>query len=121
MKALARARAAWGASLPEWVKFLAEACDETSLRKVAGKLDVSPASVSLAISGKRKNLEFIRCKVEVELMITIVACPVLGVLDVNTCLREQARSFISTNPLRVQLYRACRNGCPHFKSKEKTQ
>ena len=48
-------------------------------------------------------------------MITMVACPVLGVLGRNECLREQAADFSAANPLRVQLYRACRNGCPHFK------
>lgn len=114
----AKAIAAWGGVLPDWVKALAEACDETSLRKIAAKLNASPAIVSLAIGNKREKLDFIKAKVEAVLMITIVACPVLGVLGRDECLREQAQPFSAANPLRVQLYRACRNGCPHYKEKK---
>lgn len=117
MSTQAKATAAWAGALPDWVRVLAEACDETSLRKVAAQLDVSPASVSLAIGGKRKNLEFIKARVESTLM--AVTCPVLGVIGTNECLREQAAEFTGANPLCIQLYRACRGGCKHFKSKEK--
>lgn len=122
-----KARAAWGCdpregtALPDWVRALAEACDETSLRKTAAKLDVSPAIISLAVGNKRENLEFIKARVEGRLMVTMVACPVLGVMGINECLQEQARPFSSANPFRVQRYRACRNGCPHYKGKERKQ
>ena len=118
MKMLAKAKAAWGNPLPDWVKALAEACDDTSLRKTALKLNASPAIVSLAIGNKREKLDFIKAKVEALLMITIVACPVRGVMGRNECLREQAKPFSSVNPQRVQLYRACRNGCPHYREKK---
>lgn len=116
-RSLHKATVAWGDAMPDWVRALAEACDETTLRKVAANLGVSPAIISLAVNKERKNLDFIREKVEADLMVTIVACPVLGEIGRNECLREQGKPYSSANPLRVQLYRACRNGCPHHKEK----
>lgn len=114
MSALAKAQAAWG-QVPDWVRALADECDRIGLRNIAGRMGISPAMVSLAINNKRENLEFIKHKAEQKLMITIVACPYLGVLSVTECLQEQAKPFSGSNPFRVQLYRACRNGCPHYK------
>jgi hypothetical protein len=113
--AIQKAEAAWGERMPAWVRALAEACGERGMRKVAARLDVSPAIISLAVNKERENLEWIKGKVEAVLMVTIVACPVLGVMGKNECEQEQARPFSGANPLRVQLYRACRNGCPHYK------
>lgn len=119
MSAMDKAVTAWGASLPDWVKALAEACDETSLRKTALKLNASPAIVSLAVGNKREKLDFIKAKVEAVLMVTMVACPVLGVIGINRCLQEQAADYSGNNLMRVKLYRACRNGCPHYKEPKK--
>lgn len=118
MSMMDKAIAAWGEPLPDWIKALAEACDETSLRKTATKLAVSPAIVSLTVNAKRDRvkLEFVKGRVERILMITTVACPVLGDVNRNECLQEQAAAFSAANPLRVQLYRACRNGCQHFRN-----
>lgn len=113
MSMMDKAAVAWGKILPDWVRALAEACDQSSLRKVAARLEVSPAIVSLAVGRKREILDFIKGKVEAVLMITMVVCPVLGVMGKNECLREQAAEFTDANPLRIQLYRACRSGCPH--------
>ena len=113
-----KAIAAWGPQAPAWVRLLAEACDADSLRKVAVKLDVSPASISLAIGNKRENLEFIRERVEQRLMAIQVGCPVLGEISGDRCLQEQARPYSSANPLRIQIFRACRNGCPHYREKK---
>jgi hypothetical protein len=110
-----KARAAWGRRPPDWIRVLVESCEEHSLRGTAEKLNLSPASVSLAVNRKRENLDFIKAKVETVLMVTIVTCPVMGVMGKADCEREQAKPFSSANPLRVQLYRACRNGCPHFR------
>ena len=116
---LHKAATAWGATMPDWIRALAESCDNSSLRKTAAKLRASPAIVSLAINNQREKLEWIKGKVEAILMVTIITCPVLGVMGINGCLREQAKPFSSANPLRVQLYRACRNGCPYYKEKSK--
>lgn len=119
MNMLDKAIAAWGTEMPAWVRTLAIACHGASLRKTAAKLDVSPAIVSLAINKKRQDLDFIKSRVEQHLMTVQFGCPVLGVISGNRCLEEQAKPFSSVNPQRVQLYRACRNGCPHFNSNRK--
>lgn len=106
---------AWQGRLPDWVLALVNECERTSLRKTAALLGLSPAMVSLAINNKRENLEFIKHKAEQKLMATIAACPVLGVIGINECLQEQAQPFSEANPVRIQLYRACRNDCPHYK------
>lgn len=117
LTAMEKARAAWGVHMPDWVKALAEACDEAGLRKTAAKLHVSSAMASLAINRKRIDLSFIKYPVEKTLMVTMVACPVLGVMGRDECLREQAKPFSSVNPLRVQLFKTCRGGCPYYKEK----
>lgn len=116
--ALEKARAAWGDPLPEWIKALATACDEQGLRTTSAKMGVSPALASLAVNRQREKLDYIKERVTRTLMVTIVACPVLGVMSRDQCLQEQAKEFTAANPLRVQLFRACRNGCTHYKTRK---
>jgi hypothetical protein len=118
-----KALAAWGSPLPDWIKELAEACDASSLRKTATKLGVSAAIISLAINAKpdKERHEFVKDKTERILMVTLVACPVLGVMGKTECLREQAAPYSSANTQRVRLYQACRNGCKHFRGERKEQ
>ena len=71
--------------------------------------------VSLAINRKREDLEFVRTRVEQHLLTIRLSCPVLGIISISQCSREQGRPFSSANPLKVQLYRACRDGCPYYK------
>ena len=118
MSCAAKAKAAWGKELPEWIEVLAGACDREGLRKVAERIGVSPAMVSLAVNKKRANLDFIRDRVTSAFITGAVDCPVLDVIDKQRCLQEQAAPFSCANPLRVQLYRACRNGCPHYQQKK---
>lgn len=113
-----KAKAAWGTNMPDWIKALAEACDESGLRQTAAKLNASPAMLSLAINNRRENLEFLKPKVTSILMISMVPCPVLGVIGREECLREQAADFSAVNPMKVRLYRACRNGCRYYKEKK---
>lgn len=116
---MVKALAAWGDPLPDWIAALAQACDEEGLRKVAGKVGVSPALASLAVNRQRDKLDYIKARVERTIMVTIVACPVLGVMSREQCLQEQAAAFTAANPLRVQLFRACRNGCNYYKKLKK--
>jgi hypothetical protein len=113
---LDKVTAAWGTEMPAWVRTLAAACHGASLRKTASKLGVSPAIVSLAINNKRRDLDFIKSRVEQHLMTVQVGCPVFGVISGNRCLEKQAAPFSAANPLGIQLYRACRNGCPNFRA-----
>lgn len=116
--ALAKAQAAWG-EVPDWVAALARACDGQSLRKTASRCNVSPAMISLAINNRRENWDFIKEKVENTLMVTMMACPVQGLISSFQCAQEQAAPFSTANPLRIQQYKACRNGCQHFKGDPK--
>lgn len=118
--ATSKAVAAWGRDMPYWVRALAEACDASGLRVTAAKMEVSPASISLAIRRERANLDWIRGKVERRLMVSIVACPVLGVVGKADCLREQSATC-GASPMQAWLYRACRNGCPHFRGEKQDQ
>lgn len=116
-----KATRAWGplGTMPDWVYALADACDNASVRKVAVKLDASPAIISLAINNQRENLEFIKERVENTLMASIVSCPILGVMGKTDCLQEQVKPFLPASPLRSRIYRACRSGCPNFKEAKK--
>jgi hypothetical protein len=108
---------AWGPHMPDWIEALAKACDRESQRKVAALLSVSPATINLLINNKYapRSHEEMKARVRASaLMMTIVPCPVLGVIGKPECLKEQAKPLVTCNPLSVQLYRACRDGCPFF-------
>lgn len=103
-----KAEAAWGTPLPDWIEKLATACDGKGLRKTAADLSVSPAIVSLAIRRGRAKLDFIRSRVEHLLGISIIPCPVLGLISRKECRDNQQKPFSSINPIEVQLFRSCR-------------
>ena len=108
-----KARAAWGETLPGWVQELACACDESGLRIMAKRLDVSPATISLAINKQRGNkFDFVRVRVDAVLQTGMVVCPVRGLRTRQECREEQARPFVTTNKFRVQQAAACA-GCKY--------
>ncbi len=114
MTALSRAKVAWGDPPPDWVAALAEACDRESQAKVARRLQYSAAVVSGTINGTYKgDLRAVEGRVRDVLMRATVGCPVLGDIPSTRCVEEQAAPFRATNHQRVQLYHACRGGCPH--------
>lgn len=108
-----RARAAWG-DLPAWVEALARECDGTNQARAARRIGYSAAAVSQTLSATYKgDLNAVQRAVEGALMAATVACPVLGLLGTDLCQQHQRAPFSAANPLRIQLYRACRNGCAH--------
>ncbi len=107
-----KAEAAWGATLPDWIEKLATACDGKGLRKTAADLSVSPAIVSLAIRNRHHaSLDYIQNRVEHILGISIIPCPVLGLISRKDCQSNQQKPFSSINPVEVQLFRSCRGTC----------
>ena len=113
--AWATAKAHWD-RMPDWILALAEECDRTSQAATARALGFSPASVSLALRNTYPaSLKKLEQAVRGTLMRKTVDCPVCGELNLKDCLKHQAAKFAATNPTRVELYRACRNGCPHSK------
>ena len=103
-----------GEERPDWVVELARQCELSSQRKVARRLGVSAAVVSQVLKEKYPgDLAGVEARVRGAFMASVVDCPVLGELPSDQCQAWQRKPFAATNPLRVQVYRACRDGCPH--------
>jgi len=114
MTAVETARRARNGDLPDWVRALAEECDRTSQRAAAARIGYSAAAVNQVLAGKYRAPETrVELAVRAALLAAEVCCPVAGVIPAARCLENQRLPWASTNPQRVALYRACRNGCPH--------
>lgn len=99
-----------------WLEVLTDEVAKNGTTKVASKLGISKATVSQVINGKYKaNTKTIQTRVEGAYLASIVECPILGEIPIHQCLDHQNRKFAATNHIRVALYKACRNGCPHSK------
>ncbi|MEE9357350.1 XRE family transcriptional regulator [Candidatus Vondammii sp. HM_W22] len=102
----------------KWLKALRKACEETSQSKVAARLRQpdgfpSPTVINQVLNDKYPGRkERLQALVEGVYMNRTVDCPVLGTIKTDLCIDHQSRSFSTHNPLLVQLYRACRDGCP---------
>jgi len=113
----------WGADAPDWVIALAVECDRTNQTRTGELLGVSGALVNQVLraaygmNGKPGRLDLFAQRVRGELLKETVNCPVLRVISARRCLDEQAKPYANTNPLRVQVYKACRAGCPNFKGR----
>jgi len=126
LNAMDTVRAAWGADAPEWVWKLAAECNRTSQRRVAAMLKrpdapgktYSGAMVNMVLGGKRPlgTLGLFERAVRAALMNETVQCPVQGEIGLTECRANAARPFAATNPVRVKLWRACRE-CEHGRSK----
>lgn len=113
--AAARAAAAWGEDVPDWVAALAQAADTTSQARAAHRIGYSAAVVSLVLAGRYPgDLEKVETAVRAHLMAGTVACPELGSLPLADCLewRRKAAAFAATSSRRLLMYRACR-ACAH--------
>lgn len=103
-----------GSKRPDWIEELARQCEASSQKKVAKVLGVSAAVVNQVLQLKYPgDLKGVENRVRGAFMAQVVACPVLGELSSKECMDWQRKPFAATNPLRVQMYRACRGGCPH--------
>ena len=102
----------------KWMRALHSAIAERGLTAVARQLGVSPSMISQAAKGVYKgNIARLQTLVEGSLLTETVSCPVLGDLAKHKCLQHQERpiAFATANPIKAQLYRACRAGCPYSK------
>lgn len=113
------AREHWGASVPDWVVILAEDATRLGLKRTAGRISYSVSTVSEVIRAKyRGRLPDVEERVRGALMGATVDCPVSGEIGRDACLDHQKAPFAATNSHRIELYRACRGGCPHSRLKE---
>lgn len=115
----AKALAAYGDALPDWVEELAAEATATSLKAAAKKIGYSDAVLSHVFSGSYSgDLARVEEKVRGALMGVTVMCPVLGEIGRDHCLDQQKMPFSATSSIRSKLYRACRSGCPHSRLKK---
>ncbi len=92
-----------------WLDVLRAECERTSQAAVARRLGVSPAMVNQVLKNRyRGNIQRLRARVEGMFLGRSVECPVLGQIALNECLDHRERPFAATNPLRVRLWKACR-------------
>lgn len=110
--AAAKARAAWGEAIPDWVAVLAAECDRTSANQVARRMKRSASLVSTVLRNKYPaDLEAIEEVVRGVFMRAEVICPALGTIPANVCRDWRGTPFSNVNSLRVQMFRACAR-CP---------
>lgn len=115
----AKALAAYGDALPDWVEELAVEATATSLKAAAKRIGYSDAVLSHVFSGRYAgDLARVEEKVRGALMGATVQCPVLGEIGRDHCLDQQRMPFSATSSIRSKLYRACRSGCPHSRIKK---
>lgn len=106
----------------EWMAVLQAECSRegSSQARVAEKLRngsprgfPSASTLNQVLKGKYEgDLKRIQALVEGAFMGKTVKCPVLGELARNRCMEHQTKPFAATNPMRVQLYHACKT-CPN--------
>lgn len=92
---------------------LASACSASTQAAVATQLGVSEGTISNALKGRYiGNVDKLAERIRGELLNATVMCPVLGCLTSRMCQDERAKPLHSANPLRVQVWRACKS-CIH--------
>ena len=114
---LEKARAAWGAEFPDWVRRLAEECAKTSQNKVANRINRSASLVSAVLSRSYKgDMAAVEEVVRGVYFSATIDCPALGQIGTNACRdwMRLASSFSNINSERVRMYQPCRT-CARFR------
>lgn len=97
---------------PDALEALRKLCEETSQAAAAKHLKVSEGTISNALHGRYiGNVERLAERIRGELLNATVVCPVLGEITSRICQDQREAPFNSANPVRVQLWKACRK-CP---------
>ena len=115
---VAKAVAAWGDAMPDWVGALAAEANRTSSQEAAVRIGYSPAVVSQILSNAYPgDVDRVAQKVRGALLGHRVICPVLGEIGKDICIEQQGKPFSSSSSMRVRLYHACKT-CPNRRSAE---
>lgn len=81
--------------------------------EIARRIGVSDGTISNALKGRYiGNVEALAERIRGELLDQKVTCPILGAITTRICQDERKKPFHTANPMRVQLYRACKT-CPN--------
>ena len=111
---VAKAEAAWGKTLPDWVRTWALDGNRTDGVRAARRVGYSAAVFSHVMANNYKgDIARVELKVRGALMNETVVCPIVGEIGRDRCLDEQKMGHTGASSIRAKLYRACRNGCPH--------
>ncbi|ETR78889.1 transcriptional regulator [Afipia sp. P52-10] len=106
---LAKAKAAWGDNLPEWIAELAREANRSSGIAASAKIGCSQTALSQVLSNKYPaSLDRIEGRVRGALMGATVTCPVLGEIGRDYCLEQQEMDNTMASSVRGRIYRACR-------------
>ncbi len=117
---VAKAKAAWGEQIPDWVLTLAEEANRTTAKAVADRVGYSAAVLSHVFSKSYiGDMQRVEEKARGVFMGMKVTCPVLGEIGRDHCLDEQKKPFSASSSVRSKVYRACRGGCEHSRLKQK--
>lgn len=103
-----------------WIDALKKACADTSQSKVASRLRQrdgfpSPTVINQVINDSypsAKGRDRLQSLVEGHFMGASVTCPELGEIGLDKCANWQSQPYMAVNPLRTQMFRACRK-CPN--------
>jgi transcriptional regulator with XRE-family HTH domain len=94
---------------PDRMELLKNKCRELGQAEVARRIGKSDSAISQVLSGKYKGDPAIILQLVEEVFGgTIVQCPVLGPITLGRCAQERKKPFAATNPVRIRLYKACR-------------
>jgi hypothetical protein len=111
---LAKAKAAWGDAMPDWVEALASEANRVNSARTAQRIGYSAAVLSHVFANDYPgDIARVEAKVRGALMGLTVVCPVVGEIGRDRCLDEQKMGNTGASSVRAKLYRACRGGCPH--------
>lgn len=92
------------------MQLLRQKCEEYSQSRVASALGYSPGAISAALKGTYNGgkMDLLLRRVAEVFGSETVSCPILGEIPLGKCAFHRRREFAATNPMRVTLWRACR-------------
>lgn len=113
-----KASTAWSV-LPDWVAELASYADAHGAKAAGKAIGYSNSAVSVVLNGKGEKLDLVRIEQMVRgaLMGALVDCPKRGEMARDVCLKWQRKPYTLSSSASVEMYQACRSGCPHSKLK----
>lgn len=102
----------WSGIPPEWVVALAKYCDSKTQVDAGRKIGRSASLVNQVLKNRYTgDLSNVQSRAEAAFNIKKVACPILGEINGEDCLKHQTQPYNSGNHIAVSLFRACRK-CP---------
>ncbi len=104
----------------DWIKDLEKECEKSSQRRVAKSIGYSATTINMVIKGcYTGDLSAVETAFKVAFKDLKVECPILGIIKASICNKQQKMGLVTCNPLKIKIYKACRNNCPNFKGEKK--